>query len=64
MNTYTTKKGNTLKVEKVESDQFKGVPKYIFTLHEKKDGGENITILQSAYLTTPDYFTRKYLEEN
>ena len=64
MENFTTKKGNTLKVEKVESDTFKGLPLYIFTLHEEKEGGENITILQSAYLTDPAYFTKKYIEEN
>lgn len=60
---YFTKKGNTLKVEKID-DVFKGTNKYIFTLHERKAQGENITILLSAYLTTPEYFTRKYIMEN
>lgn len=60
---YFTKKGDTLKVEKTD-DVFKGVNKYIFTLHERKAQGENITILLSAYLTTPEYFIRKYIMEN
>lgn len=60
---YFTKKGDTLKVEKID-DAFKGANKYIFTLHERKAQGENITILLSAYLTTPEYFIRKYIMEN
>lgn len=62
MEEFTTRKGNKL-VREVVDDDFKGAKKYIFTLHEPRANGEEISILLDAYLTTPDYFTRKFLEE-
>ena len=61
---YKTQAGNKLEVLESESTWNSNCKYYQFILHEKKEHGENITLLFQAHMTSPDYFIRKYCTEN
>ena len=61
---YTTKSGKTLEVVGEPSTFHEGLKHYTMCLRTKREMGEDIELLLEADLTTPDYFIRKYIEEN